>query len=308
MTHFTSIDSGGQRIGKMRLRVGQQATGIQLRATSAGDPVLGTILHQEGAGVLLDPPADYFDKATGQASRNLSMLGVEPGTTKLSALDLDRLGNATSLDELTIVVEDDPDPADLIYSGQWLYWKSNYPASMSTSSPRLFAATSGMRPTPEKDTKENLQRALYQDKKNGGPIPEGVFELDVSIDSAQATVEQANRLGPKALDRVSPGIQFLPVGPNGPNSDWGSMRARLEPKKGDMHNRNGFYVHNSHKAFSHGCIEVGVTQTGQNFFTLLLAYAHDPKRKRVLTLRVRYDSPDQSTLGTTYRPPALKRP
>lgn len=96
------------------------------------------------------------------------------------------------------------------------------------------------------------------------------------------------------------GIQNIPASYTTTNGTtytypgWGSMRARLNPISGKMYGRHSFYLHNSHKGFSHGCIEVG-----GNFFGRLIKYGQSYSSIR---LTVRYPSMNTSTYGGTYYP------
>ena len=85
------------------------------------------------------------------------------------------------------------------------------------------------------------------------------------------------------------------------DTNWGTMRVRLAPTSGNMFKRDGFYLHNSHKGFSHGCIEVGSTFEGTDFFSSLLLRASELRSGSKLSLRVTYSYPEQSTLGRTKR-------
>jgi hypothetical protein len=75
---------------------------------------------------------------------------------------------------------------------------------------------------------------------------------------------------------------------------WGTMRARLNPVSGNMYGRQSFYLHNSHKGYSHGCIEVG-----GGFFGRLINYG---QTNSSINLIVRYPNSTTSTYGGTYYP------
>ena len=82
--------------------------------------------------------------------------------------------------------------------------------------------------------------------------------------------------------------------------DWGTMRVRLTPVSGQMFGRSGFYLHNSHKGFSHGCIEVGSGPSSTDFFSALVQYALSPSQGRnMLTLGVKYTYPDPDSRQAT---------
>lgn len=75
------------------------------------------------------------------------------------------------------------------------------------------------------------------------------------------------------------GIQKIPRGKNDASecepywAQWGQNRARMEPADSSTQNkclpvmRGGFYLHDSTKGFSHGCIEVEI-----NLFVQLRIY------------------------------------
>jgi hypothetical protein len=106
-------------------------------------------------------------------------------------------------------------------------------------------------------------------------------------------VEVANGRGELSITNFEEGIQFLRIDGNGPvDSDWGTLRVKLTPIQGNMYGRGGFYLHNSQKRYSHGCIEVGKTAAGVDFFTAM-------SRKPKLILRVKYSYPEQITRGNT---------
>jgi hypothetical protein len=293
MVHFCFNNKVQKRLGQTSLFVGQEAVPIQLRGVSINDPVLSAFINQTGDSFFYEVIDQKYDPSKSLNYKEFILTGAKSGLSTLTALDFDRVGNSKILDELSIEVKDDPDESDLIYTGRWLYWKSNFPSSLPKTSSRLFAATSGT---------SMFQTAYFQKYELIGPIPEGTYRLLTKIDNLQASVEAANRVDSLlAFSNPRHGIQFLPVGVMGPvSSDWGTLRVRLEPRSGDMHGRAGFYLHNSHKGYSHGCIEVGASIERLDFFTMLLAHARDPNRKSYLSLRVRYGHAEQSTLGKTF--------
>jgi hypothetical protein len=67
--------------------------------------------------------------------------------------------------------------------------------------------------------------------------------------------------------------------------------------------RDGFYLHDSYKGYSHGCVEVGDSEEGKAFFDYLIEYATSSKSKQKawLILKVLYHDADASTLGKTKR-------
>jgi len=117
----------------------------------------------------------------------------------------------------------------------------------------------------------NYQRPKEQCRSNAGPIPGGKYVLYLRVDKRKfARVENASicKLTPANLtmdiQRIpAPDIRVgtgdcLPYWQN-----WGSQRIRIEAFDDKAKNAcqkmggcSGFYIHDSHKGFTHGCIEV----------------------------------------------------
>jgi hypothetical protein len=179
---------------------------------------------------------------------------------------------------------------DLFYYGKKLVWRKSLPPSAGSA--LMFDATSGL-----------MAIASAQTIKDSGPIPEGLYKFKAQVDPQQANVAQANALGDKAVENSREGIQFLPVGGLGPTQpQWGTFRVRLTPvgpNKAPL--RTGFYLHNSYKGYTHGCIEVGDTDDEKSFFDYLFEYAQREKSKKRpwLLLKVSYHDAFTTTKGGT---------
>lgn len=120
-----------------------------------------------------------------------------------------------------------------------------------------------------------FQNSKYTYLKNKGPIPAGEYTMDLSIDPNRlAKMDKAGNLySGQGIERIPQG--FLDSNP------WGNYRVRLNPSSGTItHGRTNFYIHDSHKGFTRGCIE---TETA--FFIKLLEYR---KNSSKLTLYVKY--------------------
>ncbi len=92
--------------------------------------------------------------------------------------------------------------------------------------------------------KPEYQDPKYQDMKDGGPIPEGVYV---------ARQEEIQHITPYGLVA---GIADAGTWP-GSLYSWGSSRIRLEPsKETNTYNRGGFYVHGGWEQGSNGCIDL----------------------------------------------------
>lgn len=179
---------------------------------------------------------------------------------------------------------------DLEFDGQTLTWKSKG---------KTYKASSGL--IPEKPGDTDWRESKYMCVVDHGPIPEGKYSLGTFIDPQKYSKD--NGSGTCDL-RASGYIQQIPRGAMAGECEqywinWGNNRVALEPedaaaRHGCNPGRGGFYIHDSVKGYTHGCIEV---QTA--FFNDLYSYASTSKRKR-LTLKVKYTH--QSTYGGTKVP------
>lgn len=171
---------------------------------------------------------------------------------------------------------------DMAFLGNKLVWFHNLPAGMT--GPVEFSATSGL---------EGSQISGSQQIKDAGPIPEGRYTFLARRDPKRVSTVVENY--PECKLDVREGIQILPHGTGGCSfPGWGSHRVRLTPLAGNAApHRGGFYLHDSHKGYSHGCIEVAA------FFDALIQYADEGKGPKILTIRVSYATGDLSTLGAT---------
>lgn len=123
-------------------------------------------------------------------------------------------------------------------------------------------ATSGM---------EGYQNSQFQNMSDLGPIPGGAYSINLSLDHKRIAKADPNS---GELLRGN-GIQRIPTkfttndGRSWEYSAWGTMRARLNPSSStNTYGRHSFYIHDSHKGYSHGCIEVGA-----GFFPKLINYS-----------------------------------
>lgn len=170
--------------------------------------------------------------------------------------------------------------ADLFYQGTQLRWTGH----------GEFKATSGLK---------GHQNASEQTNQEHGPIPEGEYWFPVHV----AKTPIATMIAPGQLDR-NDGIEFVsPLIVHGTKiydlTAWGLDRVRLHVTRIDdpkARHRDGFYLHDSAKGYSHGCIEVEM-----RFFFQLRAYAATPGKRKMLRLRVKYPVKDASTYGGTDR-------
>lgn len=170
---------------------------------------------------------------------------------------------------------------DLVYDGQVLSWKGY----------GSFKATSGMKGNqlPEKQCEKEI-----------GPVPEGNYYIPlIEGDYAQDDGKGICQLKPSWQ------IQRIPRGPKAGScepfwANWGNNRVRFEPadtktKNACRPHRSGFYLHDSVKGYSHGCIEIE-----EEFFTELRKYLKT-KRKNKLLLKIQYVK-GRPTNGGTLKP------
>lgn len=174
----------------------------------------------------------------------------------------------------------------LVYDGKKLHWKDPKDGKPAAS----YAATSGM------PGAQNVKHTCVPDK---GPVPEGTYTIRTWVDKkpAQADGSGQCQLKPSWL------IQKIPRGADAGRcetfwANWGHHRVRMTPadeatKTACTPHRGGFYIHDSTKGFSHGCIEVD-----PSFFTRLLKY-HQTTNDSRINMKVEYKH--TSTNGGTKR-------
>lgn len=167
---------------------------------------------------------------------------------------------------------------DMEFDGQKLTWNGS----------GSFKATTGL---------PGFQMPENQCIKDSGPIPEGMYKVLVT-DRGAAKDDGAGRCN------LSPGwgVQTIPRGAAAGSceaywANWGQNRARMEPADTQTRIacnpvRSGFYLHDSTKGFSHGCIEVE-----HRFFPILRSKAKSSSRSYFI-LKVNY-VPARVTNGGT---------
>ncbi|CAP44457.1 tlde1 domain-containing protein [Bordetella petrii] len=157
---------------------------------------------------------------------------------------------------------------DMIYDGQRVSWPGH----------GTFRATSGL---------PGFQLPGESCTAESGPVPPGFYKIYLADQGvAKDDGRDACNLKPAW------GIQSIPRGAAAgdceqPWSNWGTNRARLEPADAATRNRcaparGGFYLHDSTKGYSHGCIEVE-----GRIFPLLRTYARG-NRQATMIIKVEY--------------------
>lgn len=170
--------------------------------------------------------------------------------------------------------------ADLLYDGQFLKWRSQG---------LVFKATSGL---------SGHQLPDNHCRPDSGPIPEGYYKIFLADQGVAAD-------DGRGLCALKPawGIEKIPRGTDAGHcerywANWGHHRARMEPADGATEQRcapvmrRGFYLHDSVKGYSHGCIEVESA-----LFPHLHTY-HTKFRRQTILLRVKYVAGRPTNGGT----------
>ncbi len=169
---------------------------------------------------------------------------------------------------------------DLEYNGTTLTWSGH----------GSYKATSGM-----------LGHQVPKDQclPDEGPVPEGRYYVPLILGGA-AKDDGSGRCN------LSPSwqIQSIPRGKAAGAcepywANWGHNRVRFEPADAATKNacrprRSGFYLHDSVKGFSHGCIEVD-----GRFFSQLRSFVKKSKKRR-LDFKIKYTT--AGTYGGTKSP------
>lgn len=171
---------------------------------------------------------------------------------------------------------------DMFYDGQALHWPGH----------GTFRATSGM---------PGHQKPAESCTRDAGPVPPGLYKIFL----ADHGVARDDGRGACAL-QPSWGLQSIPRGAAAGEcepfwANWGANRARMEPADAATRNRcspirGGFYLHDSTKGYSHGCIEVE-----GRIFPLLRTYARGGRGKSSMLIKVDYVADVQTNGGTFVR-------
>ena len=118
----------------------------------------------------------------------------------------------------------------------------------------MCRATSGLL-TPTFD----YRNKAYQSVENAGPIPAGNYFVNLKPDPNRIVGSDSSGVTKPSPDGgiERTGYQPSPGGPTMASPDWGFHRARLQPRPGtkSLGRHGNYYLHDSTKGYTHGCIE-----------------------------------------------------
>jgi RHS repeat-associated protein len=129
----------------------------------------------------------------------------------------------------------------------------------------MYGGNLGDRSNPKQSCKATSGLSGFQAPQNTGlrdkgPIPEGDYSVNLAPDPNR--VARADPNSGELTPHKDGGIEMIPKsyirkdGSEVSYPGWGTWRAKLNPKsKTDTKKRSSFYLHNSKKGYSHGCIE-----------------------------------------------------
>jgi len=175
----------------------------------------------------------------------------------------------------------------LEYDGQQLHWRNPRDGKGDAS----YAATSGL---------PGWQRPSEECVADAGPTPQGLYRVLLMIDSNTAMDDGTGRCALKPAPRIQRIPRGIAAGECEPYwANWGYNRVAFVAANAPTLNacaprRGGFYLHDSTKGYSHGCIEVE-----NGFFTRLYQYV-PVSTKKFLPLQVQYEQ--STTNGGTKVP------
>lgn len=173
------------------------------------------------------------------------------------------------LGRIDVIVEDIADTdATSSTSASTLVRRRSLPAEGDADGLLVFDASSGSMPV-----------AAVQAMRDQGPMHTGRYVLLAQLDSLQDMVEKTNALmsqgdapGKGPIMNTRRGIQRLPLGGAGPvDRMWGETRVRIESQFPVPRGRSGFYLHDSKKGYTSGCVEARRNEMGLLFFDALVS-------------------------------------
>ena len=161
----------------------------------------------------------------------------------------------------------DPDGKDwLLSQGNKVYW---YGGKIGDKNNLMytFKATSGYKGPDVNGRQWNLQKAKYQNVRNGGPTAEGRYHINLK--PSPNRIAQVDTKTGELKKNPEGGIEKIPKRVDIPNkpgrhweySEWGNNRAALIPDNitgatNAERDNTSYYFHDSTKGYTHGCTEV----------------------------------------------------
>ena len=165
----------------------------------------------------------------------------------------------------------------------------------------LYGGNAGNRAQPRRTCPAtsggpNNQTPLDQTLPDVGPVPAGLYSVNLVPDPFRtANVDPTNG---QVLSNPVGGIEQVPDSYTTQNGrtfiypGWGTWRMRLDPRRGNTFGRSNFYLHNSHKGYTHGCVE-----TCNELLNDVVNYRSNGNK--AIDVLIRYTTP--STNGGTAR-------
>lgn len=185
----------------------------------------------------------------------------------------------------------DPDGKDWIeFQGQFTTWYFGKYGDRKSGYLFRIPGTSGS---------EGFQFPEFQSQKGsndgpdpGGPVPQGRYSISLIEEPSRRV-----RWGKNATNSAH-GIQMFGLWPDGTSEspNWGTWRARLDPSAGtNTYGRGNFYLHDSGKGFTHGCVETNKSG-GRKLLNQLIKYRSSGHKE--ISVHIGY-RPGMSTRGAT---------
>jgi RHS repeat-associated protein len=174
------------------------------------------------------------------------------------------------------------------YTGTMVYWYAGKTGD-TRQILKQCAATSG---------DGESQNPAYQNRPEGhpkgaGPLPAGLYQINLVPDPRRLATwdDETGDLAPGSGVQQVPRSSLSRAGVSDLRTGWGKHRARLNPVDvPNLYGRGNFYLHDSHKGHTNGCVE-----SCETLFDRLEVYRQAGNRS--IDFRVRYTG--TTTLGNT---------